>query len=96
VDGSALFERTGGNPFFIAEVLAAGGTAVPATVRDAVLARVSLLAEGTRDAVRAAAVLGYGANRSPTTRISGQGRCLGAAHRSRSSGTHPFPGASQR
>ena len=40
--------RHGGNPFYVAEVLAAGGEAVPATVRDAVFARVARL---TPDAV---------------------------------------------
>ncbi len=34
-----LYSSTGGNPFFVTEVLAAGGDGVPATVRDAVLAR---------------------------------------------------------
>ena len=39
----ALHSRTGGNPFFVTEALAAGTTAVPATVRDAVLARIARL-----------------------------------------------------
>ena len=42
VDGSTLYERTGGNPFFVTEVLAAGEE-IPETVRDAVLARASRL-----------------------------------------------------
>ena len=37
--------RTGGNPFFVAEVLAAGEAGVPPTVRDAVLGRASALSE---------------------------------------------------
>jgi predicted ATPase len=41
VDERQLFERTGGNPFFITEVLASGATGVPPTVRDAVLARAA-------------------------------------------------------
>ena len=41
VDPSDLYERTGGNPFFVAQVLASGATGVPPTVRDAVLARAS-------------------------------------------------------
>lgn len=45
LDTGELFERTGGNPFFVAEVLANPGPAVPASVRDAVLARAAALSE---------------------------------------------------
>jgi len=38
-----LHRRTGGNPFFAREVLAAGSTTVPPTVRDAVLGRAAAL-----------------------------------------------------
>jgi DNA-binding CsgD family transcriptional regulator/tetratricopeptide (TPR) repeat protein len=48
VDFDELYRRTGGNPFYVTEVLAAGGEAVPATVRDAVFARLAGL---TPDAV---------------------------------------------
>jgi DNA-binding CsgD family transcriptional regulator len=58
VDPSYLFDRTGGNPFFINAVLAAGGTQLPSTVREAVLARVSRLAPLTRETLEAAAALG--------------------------------------
>src|SRR5260370_25696594 len=37
VDGQALHRKTGGNPFFIGEVLAPGDQEIPDTVRDAVL-----------------------------------------------------------
>jgi hypothetical protein len=37
----ALYALTGGNAFYVTEVLAAGGEALPATVRDAVLARAA-------------------------------------------------------
>jgi predicted ATPase len=43
VDGAALYAVTGGNPFFVTEVLAAPAEDVPATVIDAVMARVSQL-----------------------------------------------------
>jgi DNA-binding CsgD family transcriptional regulator len=39
VDAQELYRSTGGNPFFVSEVLAAGTEQVPSTVRDAVLAR---------------------------------------------------------
>ena len=38
-----LYQRTGGNPFYVTEALAEPGTAVPTTVRLAVLARASRL-----------------------------------------------------
>jgi DNA-binding CsgD family transcriptional regulator len=43
VDAADLHARTAGNPFFVTQVLAAGGDGVPPTVRDAVLARTSAL-----------------------------------------------------
>ena len=43
VDPDALFARTGGNPFFVTEVLGAGAAEVPDTIRDAVLARTARL-----------------------------------------------------
>jgi DNA-binding CsgD family transcriptional regulator len=43
VDPEQLHHRTGGNPFFVTEVLAAGTERIPATVRDAVLARAARL-----------------------------------------------------
>jgi DNA-binding CsgD family transcriptional regulator len=41
---AGLYEITGGNPFFVTEILAGAADAVPPTVRDAVLARVGRLA----------------------------------------------------
>jgi DNA-binding CsgD family transcriptional regulator len=54
VDADELYARTGGNAFFVQEVLAAGGATVPPTVLDAVLARRSRLdaaAQALLDAV---------------------------------------------
>ncbi len=47
-DAGDLHAMTGGNPFFVTEVLAAGDGAVPATVRDAVLARARRLPDQAR------------------------------------------------
>ena len=58
IDPEELHRRTGGNPFFVTEVLAAGDGSVPATVRDAVLARASRLSPGARAALDIASVLG--------------------------------------
>ncbi|MDF2978301.1 MAG: LuxR family transcriptional regulator [Actinomycetospora sp.] len=43
-----LYAMTGGNPFYVSEVLAAGDGSVPATVVDAVLARVGRLEPPTQ------------------------------------------------
>jgi DNA-binding CsgD family transcriptional regulator/tetratricopeptide (TPR) repeat protein len=45
---SGLHDVTGGNPFFVTEVLASTGDTVPATVRDAVLARAARLSPTAR------------------------------------------------
>jgi DNA-binding CsgD family transcriptional regulator len=58
VDPAALYRLTGGNPFFVTEVLAADGAGVPESVRDAVLARADRLGVAARSVVDAAAVVG--------------------------------------
>jgi DNA-binding CsgD family transcriptional regulator/tetratricopeptide (TPR) repeat protein len=57
VDVGELFERTGGNPFYVTEVLASGGGRIPPTVRDAVLARAAGLSGAARDVLEAVAVV---------------------------------------
>ncbi len=57
VDAAELYDTTAGNPFFVTEVLAAGGTAIPATVRDAVLARVARLDAASRNLLEAVSVV---------------------------------------
>ena len=57
IDADVLHARTAGNPFFVTEALAAGTTAVPATVRDAVLARIARLGGFARDLLDAVAVV---------------------------------------
>jgi DNA-binding CsgD family transcriptional regulator len=58
VDPRELYRQTGGNPFFVTEVLAAGGSGVPTSVRDAVLARSARLDPAARAILDAAAVVG--------------------------------------
>ena len=72
LDAGEVCQRTGGNPFYVTEVLAAGLGDVPATVRDAVLARVSRLSRSGRDVVAAAAVLGPRAGVDLLAEVSGQ------------------------
>ena len=57
VDAAELYRRTAGNPFFVTEALAAGGAALPATVRDAVLARVAALSPPARRLLDGAAIV---------------------------------------
>jgi DNA-binding SARP family transcriptional activator len=56
----ALLERTGGNPFYLGEVLRLRGSekSVPSGVRDVIERRVARLPEETRALLRAAAVVG--------------------------------------
>jgi DNA-binding CsgD family transcriptional regulator len=56
-DPSALHALTGGNPFFVTEVLAAATDDVPATVADAVLPRIRRLSDESRTALARLAVI---------------------------------------
>ena len=58
VDTAELHRITGGNPFYVSEILEAGWPSVPPTVRDAVGARLARASPGTRRAVESAAVIG--------------------------------------
>jgi Fe2+ or Zn2+ uptake regulation protein len=57
VDAAELHRTTAGNPFFVTEVLAAGGAEVPDSVRDAVLARAARLDPGARRVLEAVAIV---------------------------------------
>jgi DNA-binding CsgD family transcriptional regulator/tetratricopeptide (TPR) repeat protein len=52
-----LYERTGGNPFYVTEVLAARTERTPETVRDAVLARAARLSPAARALLDAVAIV---------------------------------------
>jgi DNA-binding CsgD family transcriptional regulator/tetratricopeptide (TPR) repeat protein len=61
-DGTALHALTGGNPFFVTELLASvhasdGGDALPVTVADAVLARCQRLGADTRATLECLSVI---------------------------------------
>jgi DNA-binding CsgD family transcriptional regulator/tetratricopeptide (TPR) repeat protein len=56
-DGDAIYRLTRGNAFYVTEVLAAGGDALPATVRDAVLARAAGLEPEARRLLDAASLV---------------------------------------
>jgi DNA-binding CsgD family transcriptional regulator len=55
--GGELHELTAGNPFYVTEVLAGNGERVPATVRDAVLARAAGLSAEVRTLIELASVI---------------------------------------
>jgi DNA-binding CsgD family transcriptional regulator/tetratricopeptide (TPR) repeat protein len=58
IDAAELHRLTAGNPFFVTEVLQAGNDGLPASVRDAVLARTRTLSVPARDALEVAALIG--------------------------------------
>ena len=76
LDGGELMRRTGGNPFFVTEVVAGGDGDIPATVSDAVLARAARLSAEARYSLEAAAVLGTPFDAGTLERLA---RCSAAA-----------------
>ena len=58
LDAAALYRLTGGNPFYVTEVLRSGMSEVPAAARDAVLARAAVLGGESRDVLDTAALIG--------------------------------------
>jgi len=53
-----LYRLTGGNPFYVTEVLCAGMEQVPPSARDAVLARAAQLSDDAREVLDVAALTG--------------------------------------
>jgi DNA-binding CsgD family transcriptional regulator/tetratricopeptide (TPR) repeat protein len=64
MDAAELHRITGGNPFYVSEMLDAGWPSVPPTVRDAVGARLVRASSGAQQAVETAAVSGARVDRS--------------------------------
>jgi predicted ATPase len=58
LEPAALYRLTGGNPFYVTEVLRAGMAEVPASARDAVLARAAGLGADARQLLEVAALTG--------------------------------------
>ena len=56
LEPAELFRLTGGNPFYVTEVISGGTREVPASARDAVLARVGRLGDSARTVLDAAAL----------------------------------------
>jgi DNA-binding CsgD family transcriptional regulator/tetratricopeptide (TPR) repeat protein len=57
VDPQELYRQTGGNPFYVTEVLASGDTGIPHSVRDAVLARSARVSPEARNLLEAVAIV---------------------------------------
>jgi DNA-binding SARP family transcriptional activator/tetratricopeptide (TPR) repeat protein len=70
-DPHRLHRITRGNAFYVTEVLAAGGSGLPATVRDAVLARLAGLSPDAQDVVSRLAVIPTRAERALAEQVSG-------------------------
>jgi DNA-binding CsgD family transcriptional regulator/tetratricopeptide (TPR) repeat protein len=58
VDAAELYRVTGGNPFYVREMLEAGWPSLPATVRDVVAARLARATADSRQVIEAAAIAG--------------------------------------
>jgi len=58
LDAAALYRQTGGNPFYINEVLASQSKGIPASIRDTVLARAARLSLSGRAVLETAAIIG--------------------------------------
>ena len=58
VDPAELHRVTGGNPFYVREIIEAGWPSIPPTVRDVVGARLARSTPAIRQALQAAAVIG--------------------------------------
>lgn len=56
-EAAEVHRITGGNPFFVTEIVAAGVDAVPTTVRDAVLGRISALEPAVKAVLRKLSVV---------------------------------------
>jgi DNA-binding CsgD family transcriptional regulator/tetratricopeptide (TPR) repeat protein len=70
-DPAHVYRVTGGNPFFVNELLAAPPGAVPETVRDAVLARAARLTPEGRTALEVVAVVPGGTPLSLVSAVAG-------------------------
>jgi DNA-binding CsgD family transcriptional regulator/tetratricopeptide (TPR) repeat protein len=83
LDAAELYRNTGGNPFFVTEVLATGGDTLPATVQDAVLARVARLGPVAQRLVEMVAIIPTGVDISvleamDDDAVAGVEECLAA------------------
>lgn len=74
VNSGELYELTGGNPFYLTEVLHAGGVHLSPSAQDAVLARASGLSAPSREVLSSAAVAGAAFDPALLGKIVGRSR----------------------
>lgn len=72
VSGDELYALTGGNPFFVNEVLGINSATLPVSARDAVLARIARLSVDARAVLDAVAVFGTTIQSSLVATIAGR------------------------
>jgi DNA-binding CsgD family transcriptional regulator/tetratricopeptide (TPR) repeat protein len=71
LDAAELYRLTGGNPFYVTEVVRAGLGVVPVSARDAVLARAARLNSGAREVLDVAALIGARVELDLLTSVTG-------------------------
>jgi len=71
LDAAVLYGLTGGNPFYVTEVVQAGLGVVPSSARDAVLARAVRLGGGPREVLEVAALIGVRVELDLLTSVTG-------------------------
>jgi DNA-binding CsgD family transcriptional regulator/tetratricopeptide (TPR) repeat protein len=71
IDAAVLYGLTGGNPFYVTEVVQAGLGVVPPSARDAVLARAVRLGGGPREVLEVAALIGVRVELDLLTSVTG-------------------------
>jgi DNA-binding CsgD family transcriptional regulator/tetratricopeptide (TPR) repeat protein len=71
LDAAVLYGLTGGNPFYVTEVVQAGLGVVPPSARDAVLARAVRLGGGPREVLEVAALIGVRVELDLLTSVTG-------------------------
>jgi DNA-binding CsgD family transcriptional regulator/tetratricopeptide (TPR) repeat protein len=72
IDAAELYQRTGGNPFYVTEAISADTDRVPPSVRDAVLARCARLTPAGQAVLAAASVIGMRCDVPLLIAVSGQ------------------------
>jgi DNA-binding CsgD family transcriptional regulator len=81
MDVDDLYRQTGGNPFFVSEILATPDKLIPPTIRDAVIARIARLSAPARSVLETASAIGFRSEpwlltAIPDTSIDGIEECL--------------------
>jgi DNA-binding CsgD family transcriptional regulator/tetratricopeptide (TPR) repeat protein len=71
LDPAELFRLTGGNPFYVSQAVQAGVSEVPASARDAVLARAARLSRQPRAVLDVAALIGARAEVALLEQVTG-------------------------